>query len=126
MVHSLSTYLTFSRKVLDVLAEVATKKPQLILDIAFPVFLAELPDSETSETRDLVRKRKSYQAVLEALAQISSERVIFEVLLRRLFSKLDIILSSIFPLHLKPNCRLYVVNKLPTCNPWDHISHSAE
>ena len=96
MVHSLSAYLTCSRKVLDVLAEVARKKPQLILDIALPVFLAELPDSETSETRDLVRRRKPYKAVLAALAQISSERVIFEVLLRRLFSKLDIILSSIF------------------------------
>jgi DNA repair/transcription protein MET18/MMS19 len=34
--------------------------------------------------------------MLAALAQISSERPIFEVLLRRLFSKLDIVLSCIF------------------------------
>ena len=91
----LMSKLTFSRKVLSALADLAKTKPQLILDITFPAFLAELPDSESVERRDAsLRQRKGYKAILAALAQISSERVIFEVLLRRLFSKLDIVLSS--------------------------------
>ena len=84
-----------SRKVLYALAEVAKTKPQLILDITFPAFLAELPDSEPGEKRENnLRLRKSYKTILSALAQISSERVVFEVLLRRLFSKLDVVTSS--------------------------------
>jgi DNA repair/transcription protein MET18/MMS19 len=90
--------LIVSRKVLSALAEVAKTKPQLILDIAFPVFLAELPDSEGGEKREItLRQRKGYKAILAALAQISSERVIFEVLLRRLFSKLDVVMSCTAP-----------------------------
>jgi DNA repair/transcription protein MET18/MMS19 len=81
--------------VLSALADLAKSKPQLILDIAFPAFLAELPDSEVSEKRDAsIRQRKGYKEILASLAQISSERVIFEVLLRRLFSKLEVVLSS--------------------------------
>jgi DNA repair/transcription protein MET18/MMS19 len=92
---SLYVLLTFSRRVLSALAGLAKTKPQLILDITFPAFLAELPDSETSEKRDAsIRQRKGYKTMLSAFSQISSERVIFEVLLRRLFSKLDILLSS--------------------------------
>lgn len=95
MVYLHSTSLTSSRKVLSAMADLAKAKPQLILDIAFPAFLAELPDSEVSEKRDAsIRQRKSYKAVLAALAQFSSERAIFEVLLRRLFSKLEVVLSS--------------------------------
>jgi DNA repair/transcription protein MET18/MMS19 len=82
--------------VLEALAEVAKIKPQLILDITFPAFLAELPDTETGERRDASMKvRKGYKEILAAFAQVSTERAIFEVLLRRLFSKLDIVLSSI-------------------------------
>ena len=78
------------------LADLAKTKPQLILDITFPAFLAELPDSgDTVEKRDAsMRQRKGYKTILAAFAQISSEREIFQVLLRRLFSKLDIVLSS--------------------------------
>jgi DNA repair/transcription protein MET18/MMS19 len=84
--------------VLFALADLAKSKPQLILDIAFPAFLAELPDSEVSEKRDAsIRQRKGYKEILASLAQISSERVIFEVLLRRLFSKLEVVLSGIPP-----------------------------
>lgn len=85
-----------SRNVLNALADLAKTKAQLILDITFPAFLAELPDSETPENRGVsIRQKKGYKTILAALAQISSERPIFEVLLRRLFSKLDIVLSSI-------------------------------
>ena len=89
--------LTASRKVLSALADVAKTKPQLILDITFPAFLAELPDTEGGERRENnLRQRRSYKAILAALAQISTERVVFEVLLRRLFSKLDVVMSSSF------------------------------
>jgi DNA repair/transcription protein MET18/MMS19 len=80
---------------LIVLSELAKSKPQLILDITFPSFLAELPDSDVIEKRDAsIRQRKSYKSILSALAQISCQREIFQVLLRRLFSKLDIVLSN--------------------------------
>ena len=89
--------LTDSQKVLAALADIAKSKPQTILDITFPVFLAELPDSVVSEKLDAsLRQKKGYKTILAALSQISSERVIFEVLLRRLFSKLDIALSCTF------------------------------
>ena len=88
--------LIASGKVLSALAEIARTKPQLILDITFPAFLAELPDSESeSQKETTLRKKKSYKTILSALAQISSDRVIFEVLLRRLFSKIDVVMSSI-------------------------------
>lgn len=81
---------------MSALADIAKTKPQLILDITFPAFLAELPDSsDIVEKRDAsMRPRKGYKMILAALAQISSEQEIFQVLLRRLFSKLDIVLSS--------------------------------
>lgn len=88
--------LIASVKVLSALAEIARTKPQLILDITFPAFLAELPDSESENQKETtLRKRKSYKTILSALAQISSDRVIFEVLLRRLFNKIDVVMSSI-------------------------------
>jgi DNA repair/transcription protein MET18/MMS19 len=81
---------------LSALADLAKTKPQLILDITFPTFLAELPDSgDMVEKRDAsMRQRKGYKEILAAFVHISSEREIFQVLLRRLFSKLDIVLSS--------------------------------
>jgi DNA repair/transcription protein MET18/MMS19 len=87
--------LITSAKVLSALAEIAKTKPQLILDITFPAFLAELPDSESEDKKETtLRKKKSYKAILSALSQISSDRVVFEVLLRRLFSKIDVVMSS--------------------------------
>jgi RNAPII transcription regulator C-terminal len=87
--------LTTSAKVLSALAEIAKTKPQLILDITFPAFLAELPDSESEDKNETtLRKKKSYKAILAALSQISADRVVFEVLLRRLFNKIDVVMSS--------------------------------
>lgn len=119
MVYPYSTLITESRKVLSAIADLAKTKPQLILDIAFPAFLAELPDSEISEKRDAsIRQRKSYKAILAALAQFSSERAIFEVLLRRLFSKLDVVLSSNL-LHFVTHSSYYFLDQLSSryhCN----------
>jgi DNA repair/transcription protein MET18/MMS19 len=66
------------------LAEISRSKPRLIMDITFPAFLANLPDDEES-----AEKVTSYQATLEGLAQISSEKEPFETLCRRLLNKFD-------------------------------------
>lgn len=63
-------------------------KSQLIRDITFPAFMAQLPDSEADATNI------PYTETLEALAKLSFERPLFEVLLTRLLNKLDYVLAS--------------------------------
>ncbi|KAK2785746.1 hypothetical protein FQN52_008295 [Onygenales sp. PD_12] len=74
------------KEVVNALAELSKHKPRLIMDIAFPAFVATLPDSD--KDADPV-----YLTTLESLAQISIEKDIFETLVRRLLNKLDIILQ---------------------------------
>lgn len=74
------------KEAISALAEVSKYKSQLIVDITFPAFLSALPDSDTG--KDL-----KYISVLESLAQISTEKDVFETLVRRLLSRLDLILS---------------------------------
>ena len=50
-----------------------------------------------------MKVRKGYKEILAALAEVSSERAIFDVLLRRLFNKLDVVLSSIPQSYLRSN-----------------------
>ncbi|KAK2758720.1 hypothetical protein FQN54_003410 [Arachnomyces sp. PD_36] len=69
------------------LAEISKYKPQLIMDITFPAFVATLPDTDVGEDT-------TYMKTLESLAQISIEKEIFETLVRRLLSKLDVLLQS--------------------------------
>lgn len=64
-------------------------KPNLIMEITFPALMATLPDTEAE-----AQERPSYIGTLEALAKLSTQRAIFEVLLTRLFNKLDIVLQS--------------------------------
>ncbi|OAX79958.1 hypothetical protein ACJ72_05717, partial [Emergomyces africanus] len=68
------------------LAGISKHKPQLIMDIAFPAFMATLPDSDKGA--DPV-----YLTTLESLAQISVEKDIFETLVRRLLNKLEFVLQ---------------------------------
>ncbi|KAI9925014.1 hypothetical protein ASPWEDRAFT_45143 [Aspergillus wentii DTO 134E9] len=69
------------------LAEISKHKPRLIMDITFPAFVATLPDSDEEGSA-------SYMTTLEHLAQISVEKDIFETLVRRLLSKLTILLQK--------------------------------
>ncbi|KAH6638380.1 MMS19 nucleotide excision repair protein-like protein [Boeremia exigua] len=62
------------------LVEIAHQKPQLVVDNAFPVFLAQLPDCDTDGS-------KSYSSVLEAFAKLASEEKIFDTVLLRLKNK---------------------------------------
>ncbi|KAF3928046.1 hypothetical protein AA313_de0201859 [Arthrobotrys entomopaga] len=71
---------------LDSLLILSRLKPSLIMDITFPAFMAKLPDKEEGE--------KSYDMTLSALAQLSVERPVFQVLLTRIFNKLNIVLNK--------------------------------
>ena len=71
------------------LAEISRHKPRLIMDITFPTFVATLPDSAPEGTE--------YTSTLEILTQISVEKDIFEMLVRRLLSKMSILLQKEHP-----------------------------
>ena len=64
------------------LVEISHQKPQLVVDKAFPVFMAQLPD--TDEDGSL-----PYVPVLEAFAKLGSEEKIFDTVMLRLKNKLN-------------------------------------
>ncbi|PWY89274.1 ARM repeat-containing protein [Aspergillus heteromorphus CBS 117.55] len=75
------------KEAIAALTEISKHKPRLILDITFPAFVATLPDSDDGSGSD-------YISTLETLAQISAEKDIFDTLVRRLLSKLNILLQK--------------------------------
>ena len=68
------------REAIQALVQLSKIKPQLILDITFPAFMARLPDSSTSNNLN-------YLVTLEGLAQLSVERYVADTLIRRLLNK---------------------------------------
>lgn len=68
------------------LVEISKIKPNLIMDITFPAFMAKLPDTSTPENED-------YMITLEGLAQLSVEKTISDTLVRRLLNRLDAVLQ---------------------------------
>ncbi|KAE8351996.1 ARM repeat-containing protein [Aspergillus coremiiformis] len=75
------------KEAIAALTEISKHKPRLIMDITFPAFVATLPDSDDGTN-------SNYLTTLESLAQISVEKDIFETLVRRLLSKLNILLQK--------------------------------
>jgi len=75
------------KEAIAALAEISKYKPRLIMDITFPAFVATLPDADDGTS-------SNYLSTLEILAQISVEKDIFETLVRRLLSKLTILLQK--------------------------------
>lgn len=75
------------KEAIAALAETSKYKPRLIMDITFPAFVATLPDSDDGTS-------SNYLSTLDILAQISVEKDIFETLVRRLLSKLTILLQK--------------------------------
>ncbi|MCJ1288359.1 hypothetical protein MMC26_007714 [Xylographa opegraphella] len=73
------------------LVDISMMKPAIILDITFPAFMATLPEIVPKDNND-------YKFTLEALARISVERSTSDTLIRRLLSRLDIILLNSVPL----------------------------
>jgi DNA repair/transcription protein MET18/MMS19 len=72
------------------LRNISKFKSSLIMQITFPAFMSQLPDSE-EESRE---ENKPYLGTLEALAKLSLERPVFEVLLTRLLNKLEVVLHA--------------------------------
>ncbi|KAL6720704.1 hypothetical protein ACLMJK_002629 [Lecanora helva] len=68
------------------LVELSRIKPNLIMDITFPAFLAKLPDSCPPDNWD-------YLITLEGLAQLSVEKFVSDTLIRRLLNKLNVVLQ---------------------------------
>lgn len=62
------------------LVEIARHKPQVVVDKAFPAFLAQLPDTDADGSR-------SYLTVLEAFAKLAGEEQVFDTVLLRLKNK---------------------------------------
>jgi DNA repair/transcription protein MET18/MMS19 len=62
------------------MVEIAHHKPQVVVDKAFPAFLAQLPDSDADGSR-------AYLTVLEAFAKLASEEQVFDTVLLRLKNK---------------------------------------
>ncbi|KAI9819508.1 MAG: hypothetical protein M1827_006956 [Pycnora praestabilis] len=91
---------------IQALVEISKFKPYLIMDITFPAFMAKLPDSDKEGNNQ-------YITTLEGLAQLSVERDIFLILLRRLLNKLDVVLlnkaSPAYPRAIL-SCLLYVLS----------------
>lgn len=61
------------------LVEIAHQKPQVVIDKAFPAFMAQLPDTDEGSS--------SYVAVLEAFARLASEEKVFDTVILRLKNK---------------------------------------
>lgn len=72
------------RTAIDALTTLAGLKAAIISEVALPKFLARLPDA--SRCNEL-----SYIPILEALAQLSRERSLFEVICRRLIGRVQAI-----------------------------------
>jgi DNA repair/transcription protein MET18/MMS19 len=62
------------------LVEVAHQKPQVVVDKAFPAFMARLPDTDSDQS-------KGYLSVLEAFAKLASEEKVFDTVILRLKNK---------------------------------------
>lgn len=62
------------------IVDVAHQKPQVVVDKAFPAFLAQLPDTDADGS-------KAYLTVLEAFAKLAGEEQVFDTVLLRLKNK---------------------------------------
>ncbi|KAK2873494.1 hypothetical protein FQN49_002310 [Arthroderma sp. PD_2] len=73
------------KETVNAIAKISKHKPQLIIDITFPALLATLPDMDNGAD-------ESYLHSLDSLARISFEKEVFNTLVRRLLSKLGVII----------------------------------
>ena len=71
---------------IQALVTISRIKPALIMEITFPAFMARLPDSTPPDNSD-------YHTILEGLARLSVEKTISDMLIRRLLTRLDVILN---------------------------------
>jgi DNA repair/transcription protein MET18/MMS19 len=69
------------------IVEIAHQKPQVVVDKAFPAFLAQLPDTDADGSR-------AYLTVLEAFAKLAGEEQVFDTVLLRLKNKFSAAVSQ--------------------------------
>ena len=69
------------------LALMAKTKPSLVMDATIPALLATLPESDKDQSCQ-------YLPGLEMLAQLSVEESLFDVVLRRLLNRLDVVIRN--------------------------------
>ena len=70
---------------------VSKARPNLIMEMTFPALMAALPD------KDIDYQEYLHDAPLDALAKLSIDRAMFEVLLTRLLNKLNTVIQSPSP-----------------------------
>ena len=75
------------KEAIQALVELSKIKPDLIMNITFPAFMAKLPDSSPANNQD-------YLITLEGLAQLSVEKFVSDTLVRRLLNRLDVVLQN--------------------------------
>ena len=75
------------KEAIQALVELSKIKPDLIMNITFPAFMAKLPDSSPPNNQN-------YLITLEGLAQLSVERFVSDTLIRRLLNRLDVVLQN--------------------------------
>jgi len=66
---------------MDALVQIAHQKPQLVIDLSIPEFMAQLPDTDQDS-------EKPFVPILEAVAKLSAEHQIFRTIMIRLKNKL--------------------------------------
>ncbi|CAI6277269.1 unnamed protein product [Periconia digitata] len=69
------------------LVEVAYQKPQVVIEKAFPAFMAQLPDTDANGP-------KEYLTVLEAFAKLANEEKVFDTVMLRLKNKFSSAVSQ--------------------------------
>ncbi|KAF2442495.1 ARM repeat-containing protein [Karstenula rhodostoma CBS 690.94] len=68
------------------LVEIAHQKPQVVIDKAFPAFMAQLPDTDEGSS--------GHVAVLEAFAKMANEEDVFDTVILRLKNKFSAAVSQ--------------------------------
>jgi DNA repair/transcription protein MET18/MMS19 len=69
------------------LVDIAHQKPQVVIDQAFPAFMAQLPDTDIDGSR-------GYFSVLEAFAKLAIEEQVFDTVILRLKNKFSSAVSQ--------------------------------
>ena len=77
---------TLKKEAIQALVEISRIKPNLIMNITFPAFMARLPEYSPTDQHD-------YLITLEGLAQLSVEKFVADTLIRRLLNRLDVVLD---------------------------------
>lgn len=91
----------YREEIVKHLLTVSSARPSLIMEMTFPALMAALPDNAADY------QEYRHDAVLDALAKLSVQRAMFEVLLTRLLNKLSVVITSRLPSTLLQSIHRY-------------------